>query len=40
MKEGGGGGEGFLPFLPTRYLTLVPRSLLIDRTEMLATQVT
>ena len=50
MKVGGGGGEGrkpsFLPPLPAlslapffaRSLTLVPRSLLLNRTETLATQ--
>ena len=34
MKEGGGGGEGFF----ARSLTLAPRSLLLHRTEALATQ--
>ena len=46
MKVGGGGGEGrkegFLPFFPTPFfapsLTLVPRSLFLNRTETLATQ--
>ena len=48
MKVGGGGGEGFLfpPPLPAlsltpffaRSLTLVPRCLLLNRTETLATQ--
>ena len=48
MKVGGGGGKGFLssPPLPAlsltpffaRSLTLVPRCLLLNRTETLATQ--
>ena len=47
MKEGEGGGEGRKPHpLPAlliasffaRSLTLVPRSLLLNRTETLATQ--
>ena len=50
MKEGGGEGEGRKPFFPTppcsltcaqifaRSLVLVPRSLLLNRTETLATQ--
>ena len=48
MKEGGGGGEGRIssPPLPAllvepffaRSLVLVPRSLLLNRTETLATQ--
>ena len=50
MKEGGGEGkeEGRSPFLPDLFLTtlfarsvtLVPRSLLVNRTETLATQAT